>query len=290
MLQAVGVWTSVRVFQRGVPDGGCTMKHAINLPAIGNLADPLALIEIAQAADENGWDGLFLWDNLFFEHNGVPIPALDPWLLLGCVAIRTRRIRLGPMVTPIPSRRIGQLARSTATLDVLSDGRLILGCGLGGDSLGELSAFGETPMGRKRGDMLDDGLAALRELWSSDAVTFRRPHLRIENVSMRPKPVQKPSVPIWLGTRGAARPVRRAARYDGIFPIDVTPDDLARILDQIRGIRGSLDGFDVAVAVTPKLHLSHFSQQGVTWAMHSFWHTHQPAQVLRVVGKPPPQD
>ena len=104
---------------------------------------------------------------------------------------------------------------------------------------------------------------------------------------MLPRPVQRPRIPIWFGTRGSARPVRRAARYDGIYPIDVTPDDLARIVALVGETRGNLDDFDIAISVTPKLRLEDYARYGVSWAMHSFWPTHQPDAVLRFVAKSP---
>ena len=84
---------------------------------------------------------------------------------------------------------------------------------------------------------------------------------------------------------------RRVARlrYDGIVPTNVSPDDLGRIVDEIVSIRGDLAGFDVAIPVTPRLRLADYADRGVTWAMHSFWYTHRPSQVLGVVSKPPEQ-
>ena len=185
------------------------MKHAINLPAIGRLADPHALIEIAQAADENGWDGLFLWDNITFEDEGIPLPALDPWLLLGCVASHTQRLRLGPMVTPLPSRRVSQVARSATTLDLLSRGRVTIGFGLGGDSRNELTGFGETRDPLLRAEMLEDSLAALEVLWTSESIELHRGHIAIHGATMLPKPVQEPRIPIWH---------RRCVFYSGSTP------------------------------------------------------------------------
>lgn len=141
------------------------MRHAINLPLFGPLADPAAIVEIGQAADENGWDGLFVWDHIL-----SPLPEAweisDPWVVLAAVAATTRRIRLGTMVTPLARRRIIKLARETVTLDRLSSGRLTLGLGLGGDAGREFSAFGDPTEARPHAEVLDEGVKVLTALWS----------------------------------------------------------------------------------------------------------------------------
>lgn len=272
--------TSVMAIDRPV-------HHAIYLPAIGTLADPSALLEIAQAADENGWDGMFLWDHVQFGDDG-PLPTLDPWTLFGAIASQTRHLRFGPMVTPLPSRRVSQVARSATTLDHLSKGRLTLGFGLGGDTRRELSAFSEPLLPRVRGQILDESLQALVALWDEKPATIAGQYVSINKAHTEPRPVQRPRIPIWLASVGwAPRPVRRAAQFDGVIPTDISPDDLRRIVDEVISIRGSLDDFDVAIPVTPRLRLRDYADCGVNWAMHAFWLSHKPSQVMRIVSRAP---
>jgi alkanesulfonate monooxygenase SsuD/methylene tetrahydromethanopterin reductase-like flavin-dependent oxidoreductase (luciferase family) len=260
------------------------VRHAINLPFFGPLADPGAAIEIAIAAEESGFDGLFAWDHVL-----SPVPGswdiADPWVLLGGVAARTSRLRLGTMVTPLPRRRIAKLARETVTLDRLSGGRLTLGLGAGGDGGRELSAFGEPDDPRLRGEILDEGAELLVRLWRGDEV-HHRGRLVVDGVTMTPPPFDGARIPIWIGChRFRPRTATRAARYEGIFPLDADDADIEQIQEVVTQTRGSLDDFDLALAVHPKVDLDHVERLGATWAMHSFWPGHRPDQILRFVAR-----
>jgi alkanesulfonate monooxygenase SsuD/methylene tetrahydromethanopterin reductase-like flavin-dependent oxidoreductase (luciferase family) len=116
--------------------------EARDLPGpFDELVDPRLLAELAASAELAGWDGFFLWDHIAYR---APVRAVaDPWVALAAIACSTERIRLGPMVTPLPRRRVQKLARETVTLDHLSRGRLTLGVGLGSDRNDELEPFGE---------------------------------------------------------------------------------------------------------------------------------------------------
>ncbi len=249
------------------------VRHAVFLPPVGPLADVGALVDLAVASEERGWDGFFLWDHMLRPPNEPP-EICDPWLALAAVAVATQRLRIGPMVTPIVRRRPQKLARETVTLDRLSGGRLTLGLGLGVDSAGELSRFGEPTGARQRGDILDEGLDLLAALWSGAPVQHRGPWFTADDVTFLPRPLQQPRIPVWLAARGdARRPVRRAARWDGLFPIDIDLDGLSRMLELVatergeRGERAWLDGFDVAVRLGPGEDPGAFAARGATWAM-----------------------
>ena len=121
------------------------VKQAIFLAPFGELSDPRILAELAAAAQERGWDGFFLWDHVNYH---APVRAVaDPWVALAAVACATTRLRLGPMVTPLSRRRVQKVARETATLDLLSSGRLTFGVGLGSPRNNELEPFGEVMIG-----------------------------------------------------------------------------------------------------------------------------------------------
>jgi alkanesulfonate monooxygenase SsuD/methylene tetrahydromethanopterin reductase-like flavin-dependent oxidoreductase (luciferase family) len=263
------------------------MRHAIHLPPFGELADPRALIDLAVAAEEAGWDGFFLWDHILRPPT-EPAEIADPWIALAGVAASTSTIRLGPMVTPVVRRRPQKLAREAVTLDHLSNGRLTLGLGLGVDSGRELSGFGEVLDAPTRGAMLDEGVELLTELWTGDTVEHRGSFFRADGVTFEPVPVQQPRIPLWFAARGeATRPVRRAARYDGLFPIEIDADGLARMVELVVDERGSLDGFDVAVLAHPGVDLPALEARGATWALWSYLPGESLADVAAGVARGP---
>ena len=157
---------------------------------------------------------LLLWDHITYS---APTSAvLDPWIALAAIAMTTERVAIGPLVTPLSRRRVHKLARETATLDQLSAGRLILGVGLGSDRHGELAPFGEVHDPKQQAVLLDDGLDQLVRYWDG---------------AFDPRPVQRPRIPVWCAaTWPNRRPLRRAARWDGLFPVRVPePDALAEM-------------------------------------------------------------
>jgi len=204
-------------------------KRGIFLAPFDELADPRLLVELAQRAERSGWDGFFLWDHVNYR---PPVSALaDPWIALAAIAGTTERLRLGPMVTPLSRRRVHKVARETATLDRLSAGRLTLGVGLGSDRNGELEPFGEELDPRRRAELLDQGLDRLAAFWAGE---------------FEPPPVQSPRIPVWVAGRWKTRrrPLERAARWDGFFPIELPdPDALARLAGEVGELRdGASEG------------------------------------------------
>jgi alkanesulfonate monooxygenase SsuD/methylene tetrahydromethanopterin reductase-like flavin-dependent oxidoreductase (luciferase family) len=150
------------------------MRAGLWLPLFEELADPRVVARLAADAEEWGWHGVFVWDQLRWRE---PIKQVaDPWITLAAIAAATEEVMLGPMVTPLARRRPAKVARETATLDRLSGGRLILGVGLGGDQFaGEFSKTGEQVDDRARGQMLDEALAILVTAWSGEPVNHRGP-------------------------------------------------------------------------------------------------------------------
>ena len=243
------------------------VRHALTIPPYGDLADPRRLVEVAVAAEAAGWDGVFMWDHVL-RRPGDPQETADPWVAMAAIAMATERIRIGPMVTPITRRRPIKLARECTTLDHLSAGRLTLGLGLGVDTTRELSAFGEIVDARIRGQRLDEGVELLCHMWSGAEVNFHGEHFIAHGATVLPRPVQQPRIPLWFAARGTARkPVRRAASYDGLYPIEVDRDSLRSMLDIVIEERGSLDGFDTIVRPTDDMPYEWLEAQGVTWAI-----------------------
>ena len=245
------------------------MQHALFFMPSGELADPRAAAEVAAAAEEGGWDGVFLWDHVL-RHAHEPQEIGDPWVTMAAMAMVTERVRLGPMVTPITRRRPIKLAREAISIDHLSRGRLTLGLGLGVDHSRELTGFGEVVDARTRGARLAEGAELLTRLWSGETVHHRGEHFVADDVCVLPRPVQQPRIPLWFAARGEARkPVRRAARYDGLVPVEVDLDGLAAMIDVVVEERGDLDGFDVAMMYPGDDDLDRAEALGVTWTLHT---------------------
>jgi len=107
------------------------MRYGICLSNLGTFSDPRVPVELGLAAEAHGWDGVFIWDHLAFVWGS---PAADPWTVLAAIAASTKRVRLGPAVTPVARRRPQVVAHQVATLDNLSGGRVTFGAGLGGST------------------------------------------------------------------------------------------------------------------------------------------------------------
>src|SRR5918992_31061 len=245
------------------------MRSGLWLPLFEELADPGAVTHLALDTEKHGWDGLFVWDQMRWRE---PIRYVaDPWITLATVAVATERLKLGPMVTPLPRRRPAKVARETATLDVFSGGRLILGVGLGGDQFaGEFSKTGEQVDDRVRGEMLDEALEILNEAWSGEPVNHHGKHYLVDDVRFLPRPTQEGGVPVWAaGYHGHAKPLRRAARCDGFFPVGLeSVDQFAEAVVKVRELRGdSRAPYDIAVELPPGSDVEPYAEAGATWLM-----------------------
>jgi alkanesulfonate monooxygenase SsuD/methylene tetrahydromethanopterin reductase-like flavin-dependent oxidoreductase (luciferase family) len=229
------------------------VQRGLYVAPFDELADPSLLANLARRAESLGWDGLFLWDRIVYPPESRPVA--DPWVALSAIACATEKIRLGPMITPLPRRRVQKVARETVSLDHLSRGRLTLGVGLG--NLQDVEPFGEAVDPRERARLLDDGLNRLNKLWSG---------------GFRPLPVQRPRIPVWVAANWPhRRPVERAIRWDGLFPIDLPgPEGLYQLAVWIRQARsGSEDPFDLVVEVPPGADVGVWADAGATWVLTS---------------------
>jgi alkanesulfonate monooxygenase SsuD/methylene tetrahydromethanopterin reductase-like flavin-dependent oxidoreductase (luciferase family) len=210
------------------------------------------------------------------------------------------------MVTPLARRRPAVLARQTASLDVLSRGRLTLGVGIGADRFGEeFSRFGDEADDRTRAAMTDESLDILRAAWSGEPVRHHGEHYTVDDVEFLPKPAQDDGIPIWIaGFPGNVRPRRRAARYNGFFPVNLTsPDQLAEAVEAVQNFRteagvGPADPgaapadpvapYDVAVALEPGTDPAPYVAAGATWCLTEFDpHSVTTAEVAAVVAEGP---
>jgi alkanesulfonate monooxygenase SsuD/methylene tetrahydromethanopterin reductase-like flavin-dependent oxidoreductase (luciferase family) len=231
------------------------MKHAIDVALFGELSDPRVAARLATRAEERGWDGFFVWDHIAYRE---PVKAIaDPWVSLAAAASATASIRIGAMVTPLSRRRVHKLARETATLDLLSGGRLIFGAGLGSVNNRELEPFGEVTDARERARLLDDGLDRLAAYWAGE---------------FEPLPIQRPRPPIWIAGRWPnPGPVRRALRWDGLFIVNVPgPAELADLAAEVRQARPAGQQFELITELPPETDLRPWEQSGLTWALTYF--------------------
>jgi alkanesulfonate monooxygenase SsuD/methylene tetrahydromethanopterin reductase-like flavin-dependent oxidoreductase (luciferase family) len=215
------------------------MRFSINIPNFGEFADARTVATVAVAAEQAGWDALFVWDHVVHDkrqRRGQPFG--DPWMLLTAGALATSRLRLGTLVTPVARRRPEQLARQVATLDSLSDGRVIFGAGLGGPLEDEFASFGETTDPVVLAERLDEGLALLNRYWSGEPVDHHGRHYRVRDVTLLPASVQRPRPPVWIGGFWPhRRPIRRAAGWDGVVPLFTTArHGHAPPVDQVRDL------------------------------------------------------
>jgi probable F420-dependent oxidoreductase len=209
------------------------MRVGIHLPQIGRKAGPEAIRRAAVQAEELGFADAWTSEHIIVPKDApYPPSALfyDPVLTLTWAAAYTKRIGLGTSVLVLPMRHPLPLAKELATLQNLSEGRLILGAGVGWLEA-EFAALG-VPF-RERGRRMDEGIAMMRAVWSDDPVTFPARHIPavIDDMRMLPRP-EKP-IPIWIG--GSSEPaLKRALRLDGWHGSRVSPEEAAPIARRLR--------------------------------------------------------
>lgn len=279
------------------------MKFALNTPNMGTYGDVRQMVELAREAEAAGWDGFFIWDHIGSGRDW-PDEFADPWVTLAAMAAVTQRIKLGPIVTPLPRRRPWKLAREAVTLDRLSQGRLVLGVGIGTDRVREYSCFGEDGDPRVLGEKLDEGLEVLTRLWSGEVFSFHGTHYQLTDACFLPPPLQQPRIPIWVaGVWPNRKPFRRAALWDGVCPIasdhKLTPQEYHELVAYVRqqreaaGLSGPFDiladghttGTDRAqdaATVRP------FAEAGATWWQEAFAWDHSLEQVRQRIRLGPP--
>ena len=280
------------------------MRYGFVIPG----GDARAVAELAREAETAGWDGVFVPDCISIETERIPAsPGFDPWVVLAAMAIRTERVRLGPMVTAVPRRRPWKLARETVTLDHLSGGRLVLPVGLGAaeDDAG-FSKVGEPLDLKARAGLLDEGLAILTGLWTGRAFGYRGEHYRVREMTFLPPPVQSPRIPVWV-VAAWPRPksLRRALRYDGVNPqkkdgtgTAMTPADIRAMRAFIAERRAQTTPFDIVTeGETPGDHRARaaalvrpLAEAGATWWLETMWSAPDGLASVRTrIGQGPPR-
>jgi alkanesulfonate monooxygenase SsuD/methylene tetrahydromethanopterin reductase-like flavin-dependent oxidoreductase (luciferase family) len=279
------------------------MRYGWVLP----YGDARTAAELAEVAEQAGWDAFFVWEGVW---------ALDAWVLLTAAAMRTERIGLGTMLTPLPRRRPWELAGQVATLDNLSGGRVILPVGLGAAD-DRWFLFEDDPGRRVRAELLDEGLDLLVNLWRPDPQPYEGQHYRMRAPErmIPPPPVQRPRPPIWvMGAWPRPRSMRRAARWDGWLPAFIpkdgsgqealTPELLRAGIDWIGEHRAAaglgMDGYAVPVEGTSPPGpegaevVRPWRAAGATWWIEADWSDMEPVRVrdaaLRRLEAGPPRE
>ena len=252
------------------------MRYGFILP--GGTANQQ--LELAELADQTGWDGVFVWEAAY---------GIDAWTLLGAMAQRTERVRLGTMLTPLPWRRPWKVASQAVTLDQLSDGRAILAVGLGAiDS--ELGNTGEETDRRARADMLDEGIDLIREFWQGrlrfEGQRYRADLFGRNDLAEVAAPVQE-RIPIWVvAAWPRQKSMRRALRCNGLLPNvmegssirDATPVDMRAIRAWLDEHGAAVDFDIVAEGQTPagdpegaRGMVALWADAGATWWLEARW-------------------
>jgi alkanesulfonate monooxygenase SsuD/methylene tetrahydromethanopterin reductase-like flavin-dependent oxidoreductase (luciferase family) len=262
--------------------------------------DARTAAEFAWEAEVAGWDGFFVWE---------PVWGIDAWVCLTAAAMRTERIRLGTMLSPLSRMRPWKLASETATLDNLSNGRVILSVGLGAIDTG-FEAFGEVTDRKTRAELLDEGLDILTGLWRGQPFNYQGKHYKIQETSFYPPPppVQKPRIPIWVvGAWPSEKSMRRVVRYDGLLPAVIGEDGKirgTRTPDEIREMKAFIDAhrpqelpFDIVVeGGTPiddskeaAAAIRSWEDAGATWWIEAMWSESDLEAVLARIRHGPPR-
>lgn len=281
------------------------MKFGLDIPITGDYSID-NVIKLSQEAEKSGWDGFFLWDMLL-DSKEPAINTLDPTVTLAAVALATKKMKIGLMLTPLARRRPWKLARELVTIDNLSKGRLITGIGLGFNKE-DFKAFGENEDDKVRAEKLDESLEILTGLLSGEKVNFTGKHYKVRNITFNPLPYQKPRMPIWLGGFWPhKKPFRRAAKFEGMYPgmndpnsskqDDImTPKDLQEIRKYIAKFRESMDTFDfmhygdiTADYDKEKEKLREWENAGLTWwSQGNDFNTYQDHRERILQGPPKP--
>jgi alkanesulfonate monooxygenase SsuD/methylene tetrahydromethanopterin reductase-like flavin-dependent oxidoreductase (luciferase family) len=225
------------------------MQFSLNLMNFGYLGDVNTLADVAQEAEDGGWDAIFLWDHVNWTDMGFHV---DPWIALGIIADRTERVKIGTAITPIARRRPIKLAREILTLHRMSGGRFVFGAGSGAWP-SEFDDLGEQHDLRVRADMLDEGLELLKKTWSGESFEHQGTHYQARAQTFCPGGAE---IPIWVGgTWPNRKPFRRAARFDGVMAMNqhfnnpLTLEHVSQIKRFITGHRENEKPFSLAVAL-----------------------------------------
>ena len=217
------------------------------LSGLGNWASDLPfIVKAVLEADKLGFDGAlmpdhYMWGELKWHKRPDSNATLETWIMLTHLAAKTEQINLGTLVTPIPFRPPGMLAKMVATLDVLSKGRVIFGVGSGWSQV-EFEGYSEWNEPKVRVDKTKEGLELMMQLWTQEKVTFEGEYYKANGAVLEPKPIQQPYPQLLFGGRGE-RMLKLAGRYADICYIP-----------QFQGIEGYGEKKETVLRAAKKMH------------------------------------
>ncbi len=202
---------------------GMKIRIGFGLGTRSKVNDSETLGGLAQGLEQLGFDSLW-----FSER--VAGTGLDPIVAMSWVAARTEKLKFGPSVMVVPGRNPVLIAKAIASLDRVSNGRVLPAFGLGAVNLGEHQAFGVDR--EDRSPWFNEALPLMRRLWEEDSVSHSGPRFQLQDVRVKPKPIQEP-LDIWLGGIAPSELKRVGRLGDGWLPSFCTADDVAEAIPQI---------------------------------------------------------
>lgn len=243
-----------------------------------NVGTPREQAALAASAEAAGWDGVFTYDCIAIDDGDM----YDPWTILAAMAMTTSRVLLGAMVFAPTRRRPWKVAREAMTIDHLSAGRLVVPVGLGALEDQGFGKVGEVTDLRERAALLDETLAILDGLWSGEPFGHQGAHHSFEPMSFRPRPVQRPRVPVWVvAVPAGERSMARALRWDGLVLQTADVATIADMVERVRRVRpgiGADDPFEiVAQGQSPSdpaaatAIVQPVADAGATWWIEADW-------------------
>lgn len=203
------------------------MKFGVSIPHFGRPVNLAELLEIVRQTEALGFDSVWVTDHIIMPRSANVIyreNMLDPFSLLGYLAAATERVSIGTSVIIIPYRNPVVVAKMIATVDQLSNGRIIFGAGVGWND-GEFGALGRPY--DERGGMMDEHLRLIRALWTNETLSFEGEYTRFHDMAISPQPYQRPHPPVWIGGNGRIARRRAARLAEGWHPVGLMPEEVA---------------------------------------------------------------
>ncbi len=240
---------------------GSPIRYMIRLPQTYCTASPAAMARVAEKADELGFYGVSVQDHLIaagalsscgeiHDHSGDDRDVYEPMQTLAYVAARTERVKLLTGVLVLPFRNAIHVAKEAASLDVFSNGRLIVGVGVGAPRRGKIESGGKQDITvhakvsdlefnafkvkGHRGRITDEGLEVMDTIWKDDVANYHGEYYDFADLEVYPKPIQKPRPPVWIGGRSQSAQRRAVLRADGWCPSQISADMYREALSWMR--------------------------------------------------------
>ena len=191
--------------------------------------------DLASRADAGPWESVWVYDHMHTAPLTETEATHEAWSLMAALGATTSRVRLGQMCTCIAYRNPAMLAKTAATVDMISGGRVEMGIGAGWyQHEWEAYGFGFPSAGTRLG-MLDEGVQIMRRAWSEGVVSFEGEHYAVDGAIVQPRPLQEGGIPVWIAGGGERKTLRIAARHADYTNFDGTPEGFAHKSEVLHG-------------------------------------------------------